>query len=276
MEMAEEYAKANVISRRDGQDIIEEFSFELSKVQGKCLDIGSGPGDVTKDFLFPVLPHDVEVVGSDVSQSMVNYARKNNSNERLSYIILDIEGRMPSEQIGQYDYVTSFYCLHFAYDLSHAFENIFKLLRPNGKALVTFLEYHIVYEVYIRLSQKPRYEFYLQDAHRYVPYFQRKIYKNIEASLRKMLEDIGFEILHCSKREKCYQYNNQQILKNQMLSINPFISRMPDDIKDEFMDDLIKEIFKQDIWIPFENKNNEFLLKHYLLVAYIKKPQSAN
>ncbi|KAL6260556.1 hypothetical protein P5V15_008077 [Pogonomyrmex californicus] len=118
MEMAEEYAKANVLSRRDGQDIIEEFSFKLSKVQGICLDIGSGPGDVTKDFLFPVLPHDVEVVGSAISQSMVNYARKNNSNERLSYI-LDIEGKMPNEQIGQYDCVTSFYCLRWTYDLRY-------------------------------------------------------------------------------------------------------------------------------------------------------------
>ncbi|XP_025073023.1 juvenile hormone acid O-methyltransferase-like [Pogonomyrmex barbatus] len=113
MEMAEEYAKANVLSRRDGQDIIEEF-----KIQNKCLDIGSDSGNVTKDFLFPLLPHDVEIIGSDISQSMVNYARKNNSNERLSYIV-DIEGKMPNEQIGQYDCVTSFYCLRWTYDLRY-------------------------------------------------------------------------------------------------------------------------------------------------------------
>ncbi|XP_011634396.1 juvenile hormone acid O-methyltransferase-like isoform X1 [Pogonomyrmex barbatus] len=222
MEMPEEYAKTNLLSRRDGQDIIEEFSSELSKVQGKCLDIGSGPGNITKDFLFPVLPHDIELVGADISQVMVNYARKNNSNERLSYIILDIEGKMPSEQIGQYDCVTSFYCLHWIYDLSRAFENIFKLLRPNGKALVTFFGFHGMFEAFIRLSQNPRYEFYLQDVHRYVPYFQREKSKNMRASLRKMLEDIGFEILHCSKREKSFQYNSQQNLKIQILPVNPF------------------------------------------------------
>ncbi|XP_011634397.1 juvenile hormone acid O-methyltransferase-like isoform X2 [Pogonomyrmex barbatus] len=193
MEMPEEYAKTNLLSRRDGQDIIEEFSSELSKVQG-----------------------------ADISQVMVNYARKNNSNERLSYIILDIEGKMPSEQIGQYDCVTSFYCLHWIYDLSRAFENIFKLLRPNGKALVTFFGFHGMFEAFIRLSQNPRYEFYLQDVHRYVPYFQREKSKNMRASLRKMLEDIGFEILHCSKREKSFQYNSQQNLKIQILPVNPF------------------------------------------------------
>lgn len=47
----------------------------------------------------------------------------------------------------------------------------------------------------------------LQDARRYVPYFQRKKSKNMRANLRKMLEDVGFQIQHCSKREKTYEYN---------------------------------------------------------------------
>ncbi|KAL6260558.1 hypothetical protein P5V15_008079 [Pogonomyrmex californicus] len=183
---------------------------------------------------------------------------------------------MPNEQIGQYDCATSFYCLHWLYDLSRAFENIFKLLRPNGKALVMFLGSHCFFEAYVRLSQNPRYEFYLQDAHRYVSYFQRKMCKNMRASLRKMLEDIGFEILHCSKREKSYQYNNQQSLKNQILPVNPSLTRMPDDIKGEFMDNLISEILSQDtVSTPFESKNNELILKYYLLIAHVKKPQSA-
>ncbi|KAL6260557.1 hypothetical protein P5V15_008078 [Pogonomyrmex californicus] len=274
MEMPEEYVKANAMPRRDVLDIIEEFSSELSQIQDKCIDIGSGPGDITKDLLLPLLPHDVEVVGADISQAMVNYARKNNSNERLSYIVLDIEGKMPNEQIGQYDCVTSFYCLHWPYDLSRAFENIFKLLRPNGKGLVMFLGYHCLFEAYMRISQNPRYEFYLQDAHRYVPHFQRKMCKNMRASLRKMLEDIGFEILHCSKRENSYQYNNQSF-RDYIISVNPFINQIPDDMKDEFMDNLISEILNQDVSTPFLNKNDELILKYYLLIAYVKKPQSA-
>lgn len=50
-----------------------------------------------------------------------------------------------------------------------------------------------------------------KDARRYVPYFQRRMCKDIRASLRKMLEDVGFEILHCSKREKSYQYSKQSL-----------------------------------------------------------------
>ncbi|KAL6260400.1 hypothetical protein P5V15_007927 [Pogonomyrmex californicus] len=274
MEMVKDYVEGSTMQRRDAVDIIEEFSSELSKVQGKCLDIGSGPGDITKDLLLPLLPHDVEVVGADISQAMVNYARQNNNDERLSYIVLDIEGRIPKEQIGQYDYVTSFYCLHWSKDLWRAFKNIYKLLRPNGKALVMFLGFHCGFEAYIRLGQNPRYEFYLQDARRYVPYFQRKMCKNMRASLRKMLEDIGFEILHCSKREKSYQYSNQS-LKNHVLAVNPFIKRIPDNMKSEFVDNLISEILSQNVLTPLDSKNNELVLRYYLLIAYIKKPQSA-
>lgn len=60
----------------------------------------------------------------------------------------------------------------------------------------------------------------LKDARRYIPYFQRRMCKDVRASLRKMLEDVGFEILHCSKREKTYQYSKQS-LKSKMLNDKP-------------------------------------------------------
>jgi len=64
MEMAEDYVnKGNTMQRRDAQDIIDEFGTELKKMRGKCLDIGSGPGDITKKMLLPILPHDAKVIG---------------------------------------------------------------------------------------------------------------------------------------------------------------------------------------------------------------------
>jgi len=64
MEKVEDYVnKGNTMQRRDAQDIIDEFCPELKKMRGKCLDIGSGPGDVTKEMLLPILPHDAEIIG---------------------------------------------------------------------------------------------------------------------------------------------------------------------------------------------------------------------
>lgn len=64
MEVVENYvSEGNNMQRRDAQDVVEEFSYELSKMSGKCLDIGAGPGDITKEMLLPVLPEDAEIVG---------------------------------------------------------------------------------------------------------------------------------------------------------------------------------------------------------------------
>lgn len=138
MEMVEDYvSEGSTMQRRDAQEVVDEFSFELSKMRGRCLDIGSGPGDITKEMLLPILPHDAEVVGvwmkilitwsfltghlagADISQAMVNYARmKYSDDKRLSYIVLDIEtSELPSDQVEQYNNVVSFYCLHWCNDI---------------------------------------------------------------------------------------------------------------------------------------------------------------
>lgn len=67
MEMVENYVgEGSNMQHRDAQDVVEEFSCDLSKMRGKCLDIGSGPGDITKEMLLPLLPSDAEVVGEQM------------------------------------------------------------------------------------------------------------------------------------------------------------------------------------------------------------------
>ncbi|EGI57813.1 PREDICTED: uncharacterized protein LOC105153364 [Acromyrmex echinatior] len=281
METVEDYiSSGSNMQRRDAQDVIDEFNCELSNMRGKCLDIGSGPGNITKELLLPILPHDAEIVGVDISEAMVNYASQKYSDEkRLSFVILDIEtSELPSDQVEQYDNVVSFYCLHWCDDIWRALQNMYKLLRPNGKALVMFLGHHSGFEAYLQLKQYPRYQSYLQDACRYVPYFQRRMCKDVRASLRKMLEDVGFEILHCSKREKSYHYSKQS-LKNHVCAVNPFIKRLPDDMKSEFIDNLLNEIMNQNALIPLKSKSKNsqeyLILRYYLLIAYVQKPPSA-
>ncbi|RLU22285.1 hypothetical protein DMN91_004563 [Ooceraea biroi] len=281
MDMVDEYVDASSMQHRDAQDVLEEFSYELSKMRGRCIDIGCGPGDITEEML-RMLPHDAKVVGADISQTMVNYARQKHSDEkRLSYVVLDIEtSELPSDQVEQYDNAVSFYCLHWCNDLWRAFQNTYKLLRPNGKALVMFLGYHFGFKAYLQLKQNPRYQPYLQDACRYVPYFQRFKCKDARASLRKMLEDIGFDVLHCSKREKSFKYSKQS-LKNHMVAVNPFIPRMPDEIKNEFIDMLLREVIangdtvmSKNASISLEDEQSEHIvLRYYLLIAYVQKPQ---
>ncbi|XP_012221675.1 juvenile hormone acid O-methyltransferase isoform X2 [Linepithema humile] len=286
MDFVEDYVEASDLQRRDAKDVIDEFCYEIKKMQGNCLDIGCGPGFVTKKLLLPILEHDVQLVGADISETMVSYAQKHNADEKLSYIVLDIEApELPSDQIERYKNILSFYCLHWCNDLRFALQNVYKLLQSDGKALIAFLGHHGGFDEYVRCKQNPRYQQYLQDAHRYVPYFQRmKISTNyktsIEISLRKMLQDIGFKILHCSKREKSYRYSKQS-LKDHAYAVNPFIHRLPDDIREEFIDHLVNEIISHNGLVPFESTKNEqdmyknIVLRYYLMIAYVQKLPAA-
>lgn len=67
------------------------------------------------------------LLGADISQEMINYARKNYADKRLSYIIMDIESDLPSDEIEYYDNSVSFYCLHWCKDIRY-FLNIFYLM----------------------------------------------------------------------------------------------------------------------------------------------------
>lgn len=63
MNMVEEYVNASKSQYRDAFDIIEEFKKEMSEMKGKCIDIGCGPGDVTKKLILPRLSLEAELVG---------------------------------------------------------------------------------------------------------------------------------------------------------------------------------------------------------------------
>lgn len=63
MESPETYLASSNMQRRDAIELIVEFSSELSNMRGKCLDIGCGPGQITKDILLPFLPEETETVG---------------------------------------------------------------------------------------------------------------------------------------------------------------------------------------------------------------------
>lgn len=68
MYMAEEYENASSFQYQDALDVIEEFGKEISEMKGKCIDIGCGPGNVTKTLLLPNLAPEVEVVGKRIAE----------------------------------------------------------------------------------------------------------------------------------------------------------------------------------------------------------------
>ncbi len=93
----------------------------------KILDLGCGFGEHCMRFV-----HDGanQVIGIDISEKMLEIARKENSNPKISYI------NMPMEDIAQlneqFDIVISSLAFHYVEDFSGVVKNIYKMLSKGG------------------------------------------------------------------------------------------------------------------------------------------------
>lgn len=93
----------------------------------KVLDLGCGFGEHCKMFIERGAQ---KVVGIDISQKMLDVAKKENSNEKITYV------NMPMENISElnetFDIVVSSLALHYVEDFSGVTKSIYSLLNDGG------------------------------------------------------------------------------------------------------------------------------------------------
>ncbi|XP_023245717.1 juvenile hormone acid O-methyltransferase-like [Copidosoma floridanum] len=265
------YMEAHELAAHEDADLIEEFSDELAKMTGKCIDIGCGPASVTRKLLMPRLPPNVHIIGADISKEMVEFAKQTHSDEkRLSFIELDAEAeKIPKELICAFDNAVSFFCLHWCQNTRRAFENIYQILRPGGRALVLYVAYHKIFDCYLRIAQMSQYKPYMTEVTKFIPKFQHCDSPTVQ--MKKILEETGFKVLHCSLRKKTYIFRNLEIAKKHFVAANPFISKMPENVGKEFGNVLAREFASKKN--KELNEEEEVLDLHHLLIIYLEKPE---
>lgn len=128
MNNAKLYHKSNALQKRDAKQILDEFShlFNWRSDGTDCLlDIGCGAGDVLVECIIPKMPKNfAKVVGIDISDEMTRYAKEKYQNKHVDFYKVDIASdcltsdlmscdTKDSVRLGNYDFITSFYCLHW-------------------------------------------------------------------------------------------------------------------------------------------------------------------
>jgi juvenile hormone acid methyltransferase len=265
----EEYVSFDDLQKCRVLNLIDEFEEELIHMSGQCMDIGCGPGDVTKNILLPALdPNAVILEGTDVSKNMIEFAKKTYGNEkRLKFEVLDIQTKsLPEKYISGFDHIFSFHALNWCYNIQQALENIYCMLRPGGSILLLIVATHDIFEVMKIMAQDFRFAQYIQDVKKYISPFNDSAQPRKE--LRTLLKNIGFEVHHCSLRETTYSSKNSNHFLSSIISIYPFLDKMSHDQKEEFKKEFTREFEERKITYKTIQNNQEqtFVLDLYKIL----------
>ncbi|XP_026465527.1 juvenile hormone acid O-methyltransferase-like [Ctenocephalides felis] len=259
---ADLYSRSNISQRRDAKEIIKEFAPRIHwSLNGRdtLLDIGCGTGDVTVDFVVPIMPKDYErIVGGDLSTEMIEYAkRRYAAMPRLEFRTMDVGKDALCKQIRErFHHVTSFYCLHWVQNQKRAAKNIYDLLLPGGDCLLVFLARNPIFDVYRRMASNPRWAPYMKDADRFVSPYQD--IENPHKLLKQHLTDAGFEQIHCETRDRVFVFDGIDILSESVRAVDPFKSRIPIHQHNEYFHDYFEIVRKMGFVGKTDKNNNEF------------------
>ncbi|XP_032684967.1 juvenile hormone acid O-methyltransferase-like [Odontomachus brunneus] len=268
------YASSNTLQQCNVSAIMDEFADELETLNGKCMDIGCGPGDITRNIVLPALSPTAVMIGTDISEDMIQYANeKYGDNVRTAFEVLDVQTKfLPKEYVSEFDHIFSFHALHWCSDIRQAFSNIYEMLQPGGTILMNLVASHDIFDVFNQISQNPRYASYIPDKKRLVSPFQYSTEPQKE--LKNMLKSVGFDVLHCSHRETTYLHVNSHTFLPAIMSFISFLDNMPKNLKTDFYEEFKSEYMQRKVIFKRRQNNEEqtvILDMYRVLVLYAKK-----
>lgn len=269
MNDAELYQLSNQQQKRDSESFLNEYSTKIKWKQEniRVLDIGCGDGSVT-NILKRYIPNDYTLVGSDVNEQMVKLAKTSSHDKNVSFMVLDIEGDLPTGLKESFDHVFSFYTLHWIVNQERAFTNIYELLCSEGECFMIFVASAPNFDVYRILARNSKWTPWMKEVERYVaPY--NDVQEPVEP-VRCMLKKIGFSDIDVQCKELEFTYDDMETARNALRSICPF--KIPDDLYSDFMDDFIEAAEKMEKFYKINNDRGETLSYGYrLLVVHARK-----
>jgi SAM-dependent methyltransferase len=206
------------------------------------LEFGFADGYSSKTNLAPLIPQDYnEFVGTDISPSMVEFARNNVKMPRSSFHELDIATKnLPETFCNRFDNIFSFLSMHMVLDPGQAFKNVFKMLKEGGQTYHIFFKYIPSDYVFERMSKHPKWGKYSQEK-MLSPYYREA---DPKAFFEKDLKAAGFsDIKFEVDAGLSYEYESPELLRDLSISINKSIAYVPEEELEEYKNHYMQEVY---------------------------------
>lgn len=226
----EAYSKNNSLQYHFAMSVISHAKIDKN---ARILDLGCGDGVITHELA--MIADEGCVIGTDISREMIEYAGKKYQDQKnLRFIQMDTSNNLFQEQ---FDMVTSFNSLHWVKDQESALGGIARAVVEGGKVILLFSHkkshYHYALDT---VCSKDKWSQSFKDYSNPRSFFEIKEYD-------AFLKNAGLVVMSLVEKEMIHNFSSIEKLKDFLNSSMANIKRIPQNQKDEFLDDFCKEFF---------------------------------
>nr|XP_023028332.1 juvenile hormone acid O-methyltransferase-like isoform X1 [Leptinotarsa decemlineata] len=233
MVLPELFAKSNRITTVIIQKQLKTYNHLMKwKKNASVLEIGHGEGGNFLKSFYPYLPSDVkEYVATDISESMINYARKNSVLPWMEFGQLDIAAeQVPLEYLNRFDHIFGFFVMHMVRQPRQAFKNLLNILKEDGTIFLTFFKY-IPFDVALdRLSKHPEWKQYNPENFMSPYYYSPSPREEWERDLVKA----GFQVYELFEDSGIYEHVDENEYDNLFHSTCTIMPSIPENKRKRF------------------------------------------
>uniref|UniRef100_A0A1B0CU08 Putative juvenile hormone acid o-methyltransferase-like protein n=1 Tax=Lutzomyia longipalpis TaxID=7200 RepID=A0A1B0CU08_LUTLO len=230
----------NRIRDSELKPIFSKYDYLLKwKPNETILDVGCGTGDMSLEFIYPLIPEDyARYVCSDISASMIQEAEKNfEGKPRVSFEVLDITKDL--NETNTFDYIFSMWCLMWVANQMKAFTNMYDLLAPGGRSFHVFIQRHIFMETILEVIERPKWKKFVPNPREVYP-FPYQNDSDPVASVRSMMEEIGYVNVEVYLEKNTFAFRNEEEFLGYLKALpNPLHLMSPEE-QDEYLQEAIE------------------------------------
>jgi len=232
-----EYQKNSDLQWQWAMESLVSFPFHERE---KVLDLGCGNGKVTA-YIAEKVPLGV-VIGLDISDSMLAFARENYCADNLLYMFGDVRS-LPF--VEQFDTVTALLSFNWVIEQQQALNSLYKVLKPGGRALLTMPGKlpSSLGTVTAALVQKERWAPYFTD------FRQVKFYPSIEEYV-PMLELANLKVEAINQSDSYTHFADKTALIGFFRPLCNYIDHLPLQLQEEFIEEVVHQVLTYDHPLP--------------------------